>query len=59
MTAMENGLKRQFLDRVGYVCKRDESPGQAFDRLRQENPDLFPVPRCNESFWDAIRDAVR
>lgn len=52
-------LKTRFLVTIGYVCAADESPAQAFDRLRVANPDAFPVPRCNESFLDACADVAR
>lgn len=55
-------LKLRFLDAIGYVCSAGsagESPAQAFDRLRVENPDAFPVPRCNESFLDACAEVAR
>ena len=29
-------LKSRFLAAIGYVCAADESPAQAFDRLRGE-----------------------
>jgi hypothetical protein len=54
MTTNLGTLKGRFLTAIGYVCARRESANDAFDRLRLERPDLFPVPRCNESFWDAI-----
>lgn len=52
-------LKSRFLAAIGHACKADESPEQAFDRLRLSNPDAFPVPRCNESFLEACADVVR
>ena len=52
-------LKLRFLDAIGYVCSAGESPAQAFDRLRVENPDAFPVPRCNESFLDTCAEVAR
>lgn len=51
-------LKIRFLAAIGYVCSADESPNEAFARLRVENPDAFPVPRCNESILDAIGEVV-
>ena len=53
-------LKSRFLAAIGYVCAADESPAQAFDRLRLrgENPDAFPVPRGSESFLDACAEVV-
>ena len=52
-------LKSRFLAAIGYVCAADESPAQAFARLRVENPDAFPVPRCDESFLDACAEVAR
>ena len=54
---MDN-LRARFLAHIGYVPRADESASQAFDRLRAENPDLFPCPRATESFWDAVREVV-
>jgi len=51
-------LKGRFLTAIGYICARDESASEAFDRLRVENPDLFPVPRAWQSFWDAIAEVA-
>lgn len=51
-------LKGRFLTAIGHICARDESASQAFDRLRVENPDLFPVPRSWQSFWDAITEVA-
>ena len=53
-----HSLKGRFLTAIGYVCARHESASDAFDRLRIENPDLFPVPRAWESFWDAIAEVA-
>lgn len=55
---VHQGLKQRFLNHIGYVPKENESAEMAFERLRGENPNLFPVPRATESFWDAIRDVV-
>ena len=52
-------LKIRFLAAIGYVCAADESPAQAFDRLRIKNPDAFPVPREYESFNDACAAVAR
>lgn len=52
-------LKTRFLAAVGYVCAEYESPAEAFARLRVENPDLFPVPRCTESLLEACAEVVR
>jgi hypothetical protein len=52
-------LKTQFLAKIGYSFKAGETADQAFDRLRKENPDLFPSPRGSESFWDAIKDCLK
>ena len=52
-------LKSRFLAAISYVCAAGESPAQAFDRLRVENPDVFPVPRGNESFLDACAEVAR
>ncbi len=54
-----NDLKSRFLAAIGYVCAAGESPSEAFARLRGENPDAFPVPRCDESLLDACADVVR
>jgi hypothetical protein len=51
-------LKGRFLTAIGYVCSAYESANDAFDRLRIENADLFPVPRETESFWDAIAEVA-
>jgi len=51
-------LKTRFLATVGYVCAGHESPAEAFARLRTANPDLFPVPRGNESFLEACAEVV-
>lgn len=52
-------LMTRYLDHIGYVLKNDESPKEAFAKLRKTNPDAFPVPRAHESFWDAIQDALK
>lgn len=52
-------MKDRYLAAIGYVCAAGESPAQAFDRLRIENPDAFPVPRCSESVLDACAEVVR
>lgn len=51
-------LKSRFLAAIGYVCATHESPAQAFDRLRRENPDAFPVPREFEAFHQACAEVV-
>lgn len=51
-------LKGRFLTAIGYVCARRESPTDAFDRLRMERPDLFPVPRPDQSFWNAVAEVA-
>lgn len=51
-------LKGRFLDHIGYAPAAGESAAEAFDRLRVENPDLFPVPRATASFWQAIAECV-
>lgn len=52
-------LKAEFLEFViGYVLAEDESPDEVFDRLRVEDPDLFPVPRYYESFWEACQACI-
>jgi hypothetical protein len=51
-------LKSRFLAAIGHVCAVGESPAQAFDRLRVETPDAFPVPRSHESFLDACAEVV-
>lgn len=53
-----DNLKCRFLAVVGYALSANESPAMAFDRLRVESPDLFPVPRETESFWDAVAEVV-
>ena len=52
-------VKDRYLAAIGYVCAAGESPTQAFDRLRIENPDAFPVPRCSESVLEACAEVVR
>lgn len=52
-------LKSRFLTTIGYVCAAGESPNMAFAHLRSENPDAFPVPRCDESFLEACAEVVR
>jgi hypothetical protein len=52
-------LKSRFLATLGYVYAEGESPDMAFARLRAENPDAFPVPRCDESFLEACAEVVR
>lgn len=52
-------LKLRYLTAIGYVCAEYESAVEAFDRLRVENPDAFPVPREYESFLEACADVVR
>ena len=54
---MDN-LKKRFLDHIGYVCRDSESASEAFDLFRQQFPDLFPVPRDNQSFWEAIEECL-
>jgi hypothetical protein len=51
-------IRGSFLKHIGYVCAADESAANAFARLRNEQPELFPVPRQGESFWDAIEEAL-
>ena len=51
-------LKSRFLAAIGYVCAAGESPAEAFDRLRVDNPDAFPVPRGSESFLEACAEVV-
>ncbi len=55
---MQN-LKSQWLDYLGYVLAENETVDEAFDRLRNSDPDKFPIPRYYESFWDAIRECLR
>ena len=62
---MKSNLKGRFLAAIGHVPAAHESADKAFDALRATSPDLFPVPRGSESFWDVIsevlarRDGVR
>ena len=55
---MKSNLKGRFLATIGHVPAAHESADVAFDHLRKVNPDLFPVPRGTESFWDAIAEVV-
>jgi hypothetical protein len=55
---MKSNLKGRFLAAIGHVPAAHESAAEAFDRLRETTPDLFPVPRGTESFWDAIDEVV-
>jgi len=57
-SADPTNLKGRFLAAIGHVPAGQESAAEVFDRLRATNPDLFPVPRATESFWDAIYEAV-
>lgn len=43
---------------LGHVPRASESFIAAFERLRRNNPDLFPVPRCDQSFNDAMREVI-
>jgi len=52
-------LKGRFLAAIGHVPTDQESAAEVFDHLRATSPDLFPVPRATESFWDAIYEVVR
>jgi hypothetical protein len=55
---MKSNLRGQFLAAIGYAPAAHESVVEAFARLRTTSPDLFPVPRGSESFWDAIAEVV-
>jgi len=55
---MKSNLRGRFLAAIGHVPAAHESAANAFDRLRAVSPDLFPVPRSTESFWDAIAEVV-
>lgn len=55
---MKSNLKDRFLATIGHVPAAHASADATFDRLRKVNPDLFPVPRGTESFWDAIAGVV-
>lgn len=54
-----SNLKALYLDHIGYVVRSGQSAAEAFDALRANNPDAFPMPRNNKSFWDAIRDCIQ
>lgn len=58
MNADPTNLKGRFLAAIGHVPVGQESAAVTFDRLRATNPDIFPVPRATESFWDAIYEVV-
>lgn len=53
-----SNLKGRYLAAISYVPCTDESMDAAFDRLRDEYPNLFPMPRGVESFWDAVAEVV-
>ena len=57
-SADSTNLKGRFLAAIGHVPADQEAAAEAFDRLRVTNPDIFPVPRGTESFWDAIYEVV-
>jgi len=52
-------LKSRFLAAIDHGCAAGDSPAQAFDRLRVDNPDVFPIPRGRESFLEACAEVVR
>ena len=51
-------IKTRFLAATGHVCADGESTTLAFTQLRATNPTVFPVPRGNESFNDALAEVV-
>lgn len=55
----QNNLKSRYLKYLGYDLADHESANDAFDRMRQTNPDAFPVPRYYESFEMAVADVLK
>jgi hypothetical protein len=52
-------IKGRYLKYLNYTLADHESANEVFDRLRQTNPDAFPVPRYYESFEMAIAEVLK
>lgn len=59
MTKIDD-LKRHYMQRGGYICRTNESPTEAFDRLRIQDPNFLPVPVpcADASLWETIKATI-